>query len=189
MWLDGQPGKAVLVKLKVDDIPKEGTRVFFEENQWRPEELGEVVAGFNGPVCVDIWLDKQEDGLIQANGEFSADLKLSCGRCLEDFDQKIQGRLNLVFLPQPMEADSDELELTDEDMEVSFYDGGEIDLSEALRDELALSLPMAPLCRPDCQGLCPVCGKPRAEGDCGCENDEQDPRWSKLAGLKMDKSE
>jgi uncharacterized protein len=183
------PDKAVLVKLNIDEIPQEGTRVSFEEGSLRPEELGEVVAGFNGPVRVSFWLDKQEDGLIQAQGEYSADLQLICGRCLETFAQKIKGGLNLVFLPRLQDENPEEVELSGDEMDVSFYSGDEIDLSAALRDEVALSLPMAPLCREDCPGLCPECGKPRSEGACGCEKETTDPRWAKLAGLKLNTSE
>ena len=177
------------MKLKIDEIPQEGTQVSFEESSWQPAELGQVVAGFKGPVRVDFWLDKQEEGLIQARGRFSADLELICGRCLKNFSQKVRGELNLVFMPRPQGGPSEEVELAGEDMEVSFYGGEEIDLGDALRDELALSLPMAPVCGQDCPGLCPVCGKPRSEGECSCEKDAMDPRWARLAGLKVDKSE
>jgi hypothetical protein len=55
-----------------------------------------------------------------------------------------------------------------------------MDIDEELREELILDFPMRLLCSEDCPGLCPKCGKPRREGDCGCDLTERDPRWDVL---------
>jgi uncharacterized protein len=62
--------------------------------------------------------------------------------------------------------------------------GDEVDLEPLVRDAVLLELPQAPLCRPDCQGLCPYCGANRNEEACGCEA-PSDPRWSALDVLRM----
>ena len=74
-----------------------------------------------------------------------------------------------------------------EDSYVMIRDG-KLDVDEALREELLMCFPMRLLCDEDCPGLCPKCGKPKKEGDCGCPEKEIDPR---LAVLKnwLDKSE
>jgi uncharacterized protein len=61
-------------------------------------------------------------------------------------------------------------------------------LDETIREELLLSFPMRFLCQEDCPGLCPKCGKPRREGDCGCPTFEPDPRLAVLKKL-LDKNE
>jgi uncharacterized protein len=58
-----------------------------------------------------------------------------------------------------------------------------VDLGPLVRDAIVLELPMAPLCRDDCAGLCPVCGANRNEGDCGCVA-PRDPRWANLDVLR-----
>ncbi len=65
---------------------------------------------------------------------------------------------------------------------------GKLDVDEPLREELLICFPMRLLCSEDCEGLCPKCGKPKREGDCGCPTKEIDPR---LAVLKnwVDKEE
>ena len=88
-----------------------------------------------------------------------------------------------AFRPLGQE-DREEVQLAEDELELSFYEDGQVDLTQALHDELGLALPMAPLCRDDCSGLCPVCGKPVKAGDTCCRRDEVDPRWAKLAQLK-----
>ena len=58
-----------------------------------------------------------------------------------------------------------------------------IDLGPLVRDAIVLELPMAPLCRPDCRGLCPSCGADRNEGECRCVA-PPDPRWANLDVLR-----
>lgn len=61
-----------------------------------------------------------------------------------------------------------------------------LDVTEVVRQHLLLAAPMAPLCRPDCQGICPECGANRNEADCGHASRPSDPRWAPLAQLKID---
>ena len=67
-------------------------------------------------------------------------------------------------------------------------ENGKLDLDEEIREELLLSFPMRFLCREDCPGLCPKCGKPLSQGDCGCPTTEPDPRLAVLKKL-FDKNE
>ncbi len=103
-----------------------------------------------------------------------------CARCLSPVED--------TFALEFERTVADEGTLTDEQMEdnvdeyVIIY-GGELDLDEELRDALILSFPMRLLCTEDCEGLCPKCGKPRREGECGCSTREIDPRLAVLATL------
>ena len=76
---------------------------------------------------------------------------------------------------------SGEVEVADEDINTAYYQHGQIDLAELIHEQLYLVLPMKPLCKDDCQGLCPVCGANRNTTACTCETTWTDPR---LAGLK-----
>jgi uncharacterized protein len=66
---------------------------------------------------------------------------------------------------------------------VNFYSEFTVDLSEEIANCLRIELPMKPLCRPDCAGLCQKCGANLNEGPCGCKPDEEDGPWAKLRGL------
>ena len=67
------------------------------------------------------------------------------------------------------------------------YSGKEIDLQPAVREQILLSVPPPPLCREDCKGLCPQCGKDLNEGECGCDRTVLDPRWAALKGIQLKK--
>ena len=117
--------------------------------------------------------------------EASLPYRGECARCLAAVED--------TFRLQFERTVADEKTLTDEQMEdnvdeyVIIHDG-ELDLDEELREALILAFPMRVLCSEDCQGLCPKCGKPRAEGDCGCPTREIDPRFAALRAL-LDESD
>ena len=73
---------------------------------------------------------------------------------------------------------------SDDDVDFAPFEGDEIDLGELFREQILLAIPMTPLCREECKGLCPVCGADLNAGECSCERGEIDPRWSALADLK-----
>jgi hypothetical protein len=64
------------------------------------------------------------------------------------------------------------------------FKGDELDLSQLAREQILLNLPEQVLCREDCKGICPTCGKDLNEGDCKCGEDEIDPRWAALKDLR-----
>jgi uncharacterized protein len=83
------------------------------------------------------------------------------------------------------EPEGNESELLDE-CAVSIVDGVPVlNLAALLWEEFSLALPVKPLCRPDCKGLCPECGKNLNEGACGCSPDTGDPRLAALRQLKV----
>jgi uncharacterized protein len=94
--------------------------------------------------------------------------------------------VELIFSP-PQTPAAEEVHLGGDEMDLVFFTGDELDLAQALRDEIGLNLPMAPLCRADCAGLCPVCGRDLNQGRCDCRRDQTDPRWAKLARLEIKK--
>ncbi|MEG2005510.1 MAG: DUF177 domain-containing protein, partial [Bilophila sp.] len=96
--------------------------------------------------------------------------------------------------PVPTDDDTDAAQGKDFDSEadeqiISLVDNAPvINLAGLLWEEFVLALPVKPLCRPDCKGLCPVCGQNRNEGSCSCVQEEGDPRLAALRGLKITKN-
>jgi uncharacterized protein len=115
----------------------------------------------------------------------SAAVELDCVRCLEPFRLDLEEALDLLFLPPSANAGSnkEEHELKDEDLAVSFYRDDEIDLSLLIREQLYLALPMKPICRADCAGLCPACGANLNLTRCDCARETVDPRLASLRAL------
>ena len=115
-------------------------------------------------------------------GQATTTLELSCSRCLEGFPVPVTAAFDLTYLPSDQAPPGGgEVEVGDEDINTAYYQHGEIDLAELIHEQLYLVLPMKPLCKDDCQGLCPVCGTNRNTTACTCEATWTDPR---LAGLK-----
>ena len=76
------------------------------------------------------------------------------------------------------------LAIEEDDLGVSYYKDETIDLGEVVREQFYLALPMKPLCRETCKGLCPVCGANRNRETCTCETTWVDPRLEALKALK-----
>jgi uncharacterized protein len=172
------------VKVRLEDIPPEGLTVEHTDTRLRPQDLGPQVGSVLSPPRAR-WQLRLLGEMVQARGEYRTRLGLVCSRCLRETPLDLAGELDLAFRPlQPVE-DGEEVQLGEDELEVTFYQGGEVDLGQALIDELNPVLPMAPMCRADCPGLCPACGKHLGEGPCGCRPKQTDPRWAKLAKLEL----
>ena len=103
-----------------------------------------------------------------------------CARCLAP----VEGVFSLDFeRTVTTEGVLTEQQLMDMSEEYVVINGSELDVDEPLLEELILGFPNKLLCEEDCPGLCPKCGKPRREGDCGCPTKEIDPRLAILATL------
>ncbi len=92
-------------------------------------------------------------------------LRLQCSRCLTWFDREYREQESFVF-KEGKEKIQKEKSLSDEDIYTYFYMTEEVDLSPLIRDMIVLSVPMKPLCKEDCKGLCPVCGANWNEETC-----------------------
>lgn len=133
-------------------------------------------------------------------GRIQATLQLSCGRCLNPFPKTVDTTVDLTYVPDRPPAGTaakdkgpggaeEEVELQDEDLNTAYYHDHVLDLAEMLREQFYLALPMQPLCRPDCQGLCPSCGIDRNVDTCQCHTDWVDPRLSGLKALVTRKTD
>jgi uncharacterized protein len=125
---------------------------------------------------------------VHVRGRLDAAVEIDCARCLERYGVELGQELDLFYLPRAAEqpeAQEEEVELSDRDVVVGYYEGERLDLGEVVREQLILGLPLKPLCREDCRGLCRTCGTNLNTGTCGCPPPEEpeDPRLSPLRGL------
>jgi uncharacterized protein len=125
-----------------------------------------------------------DEATVHVRGHLVARLHPQCGRCLARYPFPLEQELDLFYLPREKdrkakaEEEEEGVELTDRDVVVGYYDGESLDLGAVVREQLFLALPMKRLCREDCQGLCPTCGKDRNTERCACPPPEEpvDPR-------------
>ena len=145
----------------------------------QPDDSYQIVA----PVELGLDVHKDKD-VFRLDGRVRTTLELPCSRCLEPFPLPIDSAFDLRYLPASALSDADEREIADEDLETSYYRDDQIDVNELLREQFYLALPMKPLCRDDCAGLCPVCGVNRNVTACACSTEWSDPRLDVLRALK-----
>ncbi|HAA90191.1 MAG: Uncharacterized protein XD63_0697 [Thermoanaerobacterales bacterium 50_218] len=122
---------------------------------------------------------------VLVQGKISAKVDLQCSLCLRQFTLTVDLPFEETYRRTKDNVSQDE----QEGHEPRVYQGDEIDLGEMIREELILSLPMKPVCQPDCRGLCPVCGQDLNVADCGCSRQIPDPRWAVLQKLLNDSDE
>jgi len=152
---------------------------------FQPEDVGGEAEAYRivAPVQVEMDIHKDKDR-FRLEGTAKTELELSCGRCLEPYRMPIDAAFDLRYLPASEGSGGDEREVAEEDLDTSIYRDDQIDLNEVLREQFYLALPMKPLCREDCAGLCPRCGTNRNTGTCSCATEWEDPRLAPLKGLK-----
>lgn len=121
---------------------------------------------------------------ILATADLQAALALVCSRCLRDVAFGVEARFQEEYLPS-LDLATGRPMPTDEEPEIArLSDHHELDLETPVREALQLAEPIAPLCRPDCPGLCVVCGGRLDEGDHDHPDDDIDPRLEALRGFR-----
>lgn len=141
----------------------------------RPELLSLEPVAFTGI------LQKGDPGLV-LTGELSVAGLIACARCLAPVPFSHSSEVSWLFAPSHRRPTDEETELTTSDLDIVWYDGLVVPFDPLVEEQLLLELPMKPLCRPDCLGLCPRCGADRNSGPCGCR-EEADNRLAKLKSL------
>ena len=152
--------------IDIKDIEPEGR--FVE----RAVPLGEITGYGDEPIAVGSTLI---GGILMPGrrgvdfkGRLESSLKLQCVRCLEPFEMPVSAEVHLVFVGRIPETASSESHVNAADCELFVAPEGKANLSEVAREQLVLNVPWKPLCRPDCAGLCPVCGVNRNATSCEC---------------------
>jgi uncharacterized protein len=175
------------VKLRIDDITAQGREISFAEPE---QELNHTLARgsvreyfITAPLQVSLSYYRAGTEIF-VSGTLKTTAIAACARCTEEFNRPSQRRFRYVLAPKAT-SDSRDLELSTEDLELSFYQGDEIDLSPLIREQALLAMAERPLCREECRGLCPQCGANLNEGSCGCTTVGLDPRLAVLRSLKV----
>lgn len=123
---------------------------------------------------------------IRVAGKLSVAMELNCSRCLEPARCEIEKPFDLFFRErdESMFDEDEDVELSEEDTRTAFFTGKQLAIGDILREQVLLALPMKPLCRVDCKGLCPVCGTNRNQNACSCSGDVFNPHMEKLLEIK-----
>jgi uncharacterized protein len=157
------------------------------QRTFQPHEVGEPDDAYRvvAPVELAFEVNKDKDK-FRLVGTVRSELELVCSRCLEPFRLPVNAPFDIRYLPATEASTEAEREVEEEDLETSYYRDDQIDLNELLREQFYLALPMKPLCRDDCKGLCSQCGTNLNTAPCDCAPVWEDPRLAGLRELKRE---
>jgi uncharacterized protein len=160
-----------------------GSMMTFAETVPSPSRIGlDLIAIDEGaPLTLDLRIESVSEGVL-VSGTVSAPTAGECARCLTPITGDVEIYLTELFAYPDSATD----ETTESDEIGRVGASGEpdtVDLEQPIIDAIGMALPFAPLCGPDCEGLCPHCGVPLATAEPGHQHEQIDPRWAKLAGL------
>src|SRR3954463_13576607 len=145
----------------------------FQPADFEPQDVDYRVVE---PVYLSLDVEKKSGASYRVTGRVKTSLQLECGRCLEDFPLPVDTAFDLRYVPQAEDAAAEaEREISEDDLATAFYSDGMLDLTELVREQFRLALPMKPLCAQSCRGLCAEGGANLNRTDCGCK-----PVWEDL---------
>jgi len=193
-----RPPAVQSMKIPVDRLKESPVSFSFEGDEawWRSAFT--TASGLPGALPEPLRLHCRAQRIgedIQLEGGVEGVVELECGRCLERYRYAFSEAFRFVLEPAgnrvPADPDGaaalarDGLWLGDE-LETGWFRGNEIHLGSIFVELVSLALPVQPLCREDCPGLCPRCGANLAVARCGCEEIKSDSPFAVLAGIRDD---
>ena len=176
------------MKIAIDDIkasPKELS--YTEDVDELNARLGRGVRDYRVPGGLNVDVGYYRTGLdVFFSGAVHGEVLGSCSRCLEEYSFRLDHPFAFVLTPRAATG-TEPAELSADDLELSYYQGEEIDLTPLVHEQTILALPTRPLCGEDCRGLCPRCGANLNSGPCGCPAVSADARLAVLHTLTRGK--
>jgi DUF177 domain-containing protein len=143
--------------------------------------FGEAGVALAAPLEVDLTARSVGEGVL-VRGEIRGTVRLACRRCLAPVEREVEEHVELLYL---LPTGDDE-----EDTGGEVYPlparGDELDLTEAVREQVLLEVPEYALCGEECRGLCPTCGANLNEGACECVPEAAPGPWDALKKITFD---
>jgi uncharacterized protein len=158
--------RAIKMAMKINDIPPEGLTLELD-HKLDLFDTGTASTAFTAILEIK----PTGDEVFRIKGRVQADPELECSRCLKVFTFHIDTDLDITLAPEKVLESAPEHELGRSELDMEFYQGGEIEPLDLVKEQLLITVPMVPLHGHDCKGLCPVCGTDLNETDCGCKVD------------------
>ena len=134
---------------------------------------------FAAPVSIDLEAQTAAKDVL-VHGTVKGEVAHECRRCLAPVPVRIDEQVSMFFQDGVREEEAEAGEV------YALPERGDLDLTQAVREQVALAVPQYALCREECRGLCPQCGTNLNEHDCDCEVEEVDERWAALRRINFE---
>ena len=178
------------MKFRTDHIRESALQLEFLEQPDSFPVLAAISASgecsFCGPVAVNISAERELNHYRVA-GRVRTRIMLDCSRCLAGFEQEIDSSFTIIFRQHEKNAqeDEDEVELDEQDLVSATFSGDEIDLLHEIEEQVALAVPLKPVCSFNCKGLCPSCGSDMNTEPCNCTVKPENLKFAALKDFKV----
>ena len=163
-------------KVNLHELPRRaGEHKRYSLNFPAPEAIGNPLLEIPAGELLEISFEAESvaDGVL-ISGHVKSNAKGECGRCLEKISEDIDQKFQELFFYESRIEDSDD--------DLFVMDGDFADIETPIRDAVVLAMPINPLCKADCKGLCSECGEKLELLEPGHMHEKIDPRWSGLSG-------
>jgi uncharacterized protein len=185
-----------VVLICIDDIKDQGLSIEFEERlEDFPILEGLTKTGesyFPAALKFRVRAIRIKE-IIEVEGRFDTKARLTCSRCLKQFETILGAHFVITYTRKQVEmattSGGEGIEISAEEAGLIMYSGREIDLREALQEQVVMSIPMRPICAEACRGLCSRCGVDLNAGDCDCREDAFNIKLAALKNFKLDKKQ
>ena len=176
------------LKIRVKQIPEEGKAFTFKVDTKKANQYFALLKTSDFSALSDLEGDvhvSNLEGMVVVEGDVGVSLKLTCSRCLSSFPYQIFNHFRSVYAPFSETCQEEDVKLKPYDMDVSIYNGVDLDLDNVLFEQVFLGMPAQELCRPDCKGLCPACGVNLNYETCKCGVSVPQTPFTILKKLKL----
>ncbi|WP_147822237.1 DUF177 domain-containing protein [Salidesulfovibrio onnuriiensis] len=171
--------------IALSDIPADGREFSFADQsiwQARWKEFGIAASPGERDLVAEVTILPQGENAALVRGTLKGSVSMPCDRCAAPHEIDVDIDFDIY---EELTADVDEVEAEETRIRKNDYGVVELDMGALLWEELALALPVKPLCREDCKGLCPGCGRDLNTEECACDRDDGDPRLAVFRDLKI----
>ena len=148
------------MKISTANIPEKGLALQFSKSEdWLRKMLSEKGKIDFSVNRIDVQCSVTKIGeAVSIKGNITAGINLECCRCLESFTLPVKTVYEYTFIPVEEMPENEEVELTGEDLGLGYYRNDTIDLDPIILEQIVIQVPIKPLCKESCKGLCPICG-------------------------------
>jgi len=147
-------------------------------------QVGPLHAEGRAELVVEHRGHKQDVEDIRLVGRMGTKVEALCARCLDPVIHNVDREFDLLYRPQGVDRRGEEVSISQAETEIGYYQGEGLLLEDVLREQVLLATPVKTVCRDDCKGLCPTCGRNWNQEECNCEQRASDPRWEALGEIK-----
>jgi uncharacterized protein len=179
------------MKVEIHHIPTSGLELELTQRAQNFPELKAIwdsgECEFVEPLAIRLEVLPMRD-FIRLKGQLATKIRQACSRCLEFFVAPLSNSFTLNYsrqIPKDVHKTGTEgIELTADQIGMVYFEGEEIDFTDAIQEQTILAIPFNPICTPACKGLCPRCGNDLNKGTCTCGKKKPDGPFAVLKDMR-----